>query len=77
LMSFLGGVDLASLVLQELRTCEVIRKNPHPNLATFYRCKISDDGRVSGLCFERYTEKHRRKSAALALTLRRGGLGSP
>lgn len=55
-MSFLGGVDLASLVLQELRTCEVIRKNPHPNLATFYGCQISDDGRVSGLCFERYIE---------------------
>ena len=55
-MSFIGGVDLAGLVLQELRTCEVIRKNPHPNLATFYGCQISDDGRVSGLCFERYIE---------------------
>lgn len=54
LMSFVGGVDLASLVLQELATCEIIRKKPHPNLATFYGCQI-DDGRVSGLCFERYT----------------------
>ncbi|RKU46273.1 hypothetical protein DL546_006921 [Coniochaeta pulveracea] len=48
--------DLASYVLQELATCEIIRKNPHPNLAFYYGCVVSDDGgRVAGLCFKRYS----------------------
>ncbi|KAF2189935.1 hypothetical protein K469DRAFT_701220 [Zopfia rhizophila CBS 207.26] len=53
-MSF-GVVDLASLVLQELATCEIIRKHPHPNIATYYGC-LASDGRVIGLCFKRYPE---------------------
>jgi len=55
LLSFGGNIDLASLVLQELATCEVIRKHPHPNIATYYGCQASG-GRVTGLCFKRYPE---------------------
>lgn len=55
LMSFGGGTDLANLVLQELATCEVIRRHPHPNIATYYGCLVSN-GRVTGLCFKRYPE---------------------
>ncbi|KAF2245167.1 hypothetical protein BU26DRAFT_522277 [Trematosphaeria pertusa] len=55
LTSFDGGEDLASFVLQELATCEIIRKQPHRNIATYYGCQISD-GRIIGLCFERYRE---------------------
>lgn len=55
LMSFGGIVDLASLVLQELATCEVISKHPHPNIAT-YPGGMASDGRVAGLCFGRYPE---------------------
>lgn len=55
LISFGGAVDLASLVLQELATCEVIRKHAHPNIATYYGC-VASDGRVTSLCFEKYPE---------------------
>jgi serine/threonine protein kinase len=55
LMSFGGVVDLASLVLKELATCEVIRKHPHPNIAIYHGCVVSD-GRVTGLCFKKYPE---------------------
>ncbi|KAB5526495.1 kinase-like domain-containing protein [Coniochaeta sp. 2T2.1] len=55
LMSFGTGVDLASLVLQELAACEVIRKHPHLNIAKYYGCAVSD-GRVTGLCFKWYPE---------------------
>jgi serine/threonine protein kinase len=52
-MSFGGVVDLTSLVLQELATCEVIRKHTHPNIATYYGC-VASEGRVTGLCFKKY-----------------------
>ncbi|KAF2177308.1 hypothetical protein K469DRAFT_742594 [Zopfia rhizophila CBS 207.26] len=55
LTSFDGREDLASLVLQELATCEIIRKQPHRNIATYHGCQASD-GRIIGLCFERYRE---------------------
>lgn len=55
LISFEGGVTLANLVLKELTACEVIRKHPHPNIATYYGC-IASEGRVAGLCFKQYPE---------------------
>ncbi|KAJ5670451.1 kinase-like protein [Penicillium maclennaniae] len=39
---------------RETETCEILRKNPHPNIATYYGYKATH-GRVSGLCFKRYT----------------------
>ncbi|KAI1175754.1 kinase-like domain-containing protein [Nemania sp. FL0916] len=42
-----------SPVLQELEVCELIRRHPHPNIATYYGCQ-SANGRVTGLSFERY-----------------------
>ncbi|OAL51398.1 hypothetical protein IQ07DRAFT_679653 [Pyrenochaeta sp. DS3sAY3a] len=53
LIAFDGGNDLAKLVLQELATCEIIRKRPHRNLADFHGCKVLND-RIVGLCFKRY-----------------------
>ncbi|KAK3320633.1 hypothetical protein B0T19DRAFT_430091 [Cercophora scortea] len=55
LMSFGGPIDPSSLVLQELAVCEVLRKHPHPNIAAYAGCLVSD-GRVAGLCFTRYPE---------------------
>ena len=55
LMSFGLGAGLASLVLQELAICELIRKYPHPNIATYYGC-VASNGRVIGLCFEKYPQ---------------------
>lgn len=52
LMAFDGGLSLASIVLQELATCEVIRKHPHPNIAIYHGC-VTSDGRVIGLCFKK------------------------
>jgi hypothetical protein len=54
-MLFNGKQDLASLVRQELLTCEIIRKQPHANIASYYSCQVFD-GRIIGLCFERYRE---------------------
>ncbi|KAH8730631.1 kinase-like domain-containing protein [Phaeosphaeriaceae sp. PMI808] len=54
-MSFKNGQDLANLLLQELATCEVIRNQPHPNVAAYYGCQVFN-GRINGLCFKRYKE---------------------
>lgn len=55
LTSFGGVADLAGLVLQELATCEILRKHPHPNIATYYGC-LASGGRVIALCFKGYPE---------------------
>ncbi|OIW28383.1 hypothetical protein CONLIGDRAFT_374720 [Coniochaeta ligniaria NRRL 30616] len=55
LMSFGGTLDLASIALQEISTCEAIKQHPHLNIALYYGCVVSD-GRVDGLCFKRYPE---------------------
>lgn len=46
--------NLQNQIAREIETCEILRKNPHPNIATCYGC-IETNGRVSGLCFKRYT----------------------
>lgn len=38
LTSFDGIQDLSGLVLQELVTCEIIRKQPHENVTAYYGC---------------------------------------
>lgn len=48
-----GTFDLEQQILREVRTCEILRRNPHPNLATYLGC-IANNGRVSGIIFERY-----------------------
>jgi hypothetical protein len=47
--------DFTNLVLKELAACDVIRIQPHPNLAENCGCKVSD-GFIEGLCFKRYRE---------------------
>ncbi|KAI0112502.1 kinase-like domain-containing protein [Nemania sp. FL0031] len=46
-------VQTAPFSIQELAVCELIKRHPHPNIATYYGCQ-STKGRVTGLCFERY-----------------------
>ncbi|KAL6228605.1 hypothetical protein BDW75DRAFT_246562 [Aspergillus navahoensis] len=53
LLAYVDG-NLEKRVSREVETCEILRKNPHPNIATYYGCNESH-GRVSGLCFKRYT----------------------
>ncbi|RAL00173.1 kinase-like protein [Aspergillus ibericus CBS 121593] len=54
LLSYVDGSDLEQQILREVTVCEILRNNPHPNLATYYGCQETN-GRVSGLCFKRYT----------------------
>jgi len=55
LMQYGGGLDLARLVLREMKACEALRLRPHPNVAAYHGCQIQDNG-VTGLCFLRYPE---------------------
>ncbi|KXG53609.1 uncharacterized protein PGRI_006590 [Penicillium griseofulvum] len=45
--------NLEKRITREIETCEILRKNPHPNIATYYGYHDTH-GRVSGLCFKRY-----------------------
>ena len=50
LTGFGGDDSAARRVLQELRTCESIHKNPHANITTYYGCFL-EANRITGLCF--------------------------
>ncbi|KAL2820613.1 kinase-like domain-containing protein [Aspergillus granulosus] len=52
LLSF-ANKDLENQILREVEACEILRKNPHPNIATYYGYQETN-GRISGLCFKRY-----------------------
>nr|AAY23171.1 putative serine/threonine-protein kinase [Penicillium chrysogenum] len=52
LLAYADG-NLDKQITREIRTCETLRKNPHPNIAAYYGYTESC-GRVSGLCFKRY-----------------------
>lgn len=47
--------SICSVMVEEARTCEVLKRSPHPNLAQYYGCEVQD-GRVTGLCFAKYSE---------------------
>ncbi|KAI3317709.1 hypothetical protein HD806DRAFT_550228 [Xylariaceae sp. AK1471] len=53
LFSLIVSSDLPSPVLQELIVCELIRRHPYLNIATYYGCQ-SVNGRVTRMFFERY-----------------------
>lgn len=53
LLAYIDG-NLDKQIAREVEICEILRKNPHPNIATYYGHKESR-GRVLGLCFKRYT----------------------
>ncbi|GKZ35724.1 hypothetical protein AbraIFM66950_006476 [Aspergillus brasiliensis] len=53
LLAYVMG-DLEKQIAREVEACEVLRKHPHPNIATYYGY-METRGRVSGLCFKRYT----------------------
>ncbi|OQE13352.1 hypothetical protein PENFLA_c049G09928 [Penicillium flavigenum] len=45
--------SIAEDFLKEARVCEVLMQHPHPNIATYLGCQVSD-GRITGLCLEKY-----------------------
>ncbi|OJI96617.1 hypothetical protein ASPVEDRAFT_36015 [Aspergillus versicolor CBS 583.65] len=52
LLAYVDG-NLEKRIAREVETCEILRKNPHPNIAAYYGYQETH-GRVSGLCFKRY-----------------------
>lgn len=44
---------IARSVLIETQVCEALKKHPHPNIATYLGCQVSE-GRIIGLCFTKY-----------------------
>ncbi|KAL7944024.1 kinase-like domain-containing protein [Trichoderma barbatum] len=47
------GDGIPKLILQEAEICEILRKNPHHNIANYLGCLVVD-GKIHGLCFDRY-----------------------
>ncbi|KAK1977354.1 serine/threonine-protein kinase [Colletotrichum cereale] len=45
--------DIADNVLNEVQVCELLERNPHPNIARYLGCQVLD-GRIIGICFQRY-----------------------
>lgn len=52
LLAYSDG-NLEEQIAREVETCEILRRNPHPNIAAYYGYK-EEHGRVSGLCFKKY-----------------------
>lgn len=40
-------------ILHEVQICEILKKHPHPNIATYMGCVVTAN-RIKGLCFVRY-----------------------
>jgi serine/threonine protein kinase len=45
----------SDLLLSEARICEILKKFPHPNIASYIGC-ITRDNRITALCFEKYNK---------------------
>ncbi|KGO77390.1 hypothetical protein PITC_047630 [Penicillium italicum] len=45
--------SIAEDLLKEARIYELLKRRPHPNIATYLGCQVSD-GAITGLCLERY-----------------------
>lgn len=49
-----ASLDPGRQILVEVEACEVLRSNPHPNIARYLGCVV-ENGRITGLCFDRYS----------------------
>ncbi|EGR49374.1 uncharacterized protein TRIREDRAFT_106487 [Trichoderma reesei QM6a] len=45
--------ELENRVEHEIKMCELIKRDPHPNLASYYGCVVKE-GKVMGICFKKY-----------------------
>ncbi|KAF4512377.1 hypothetical protein G6O67_001527 [Ophiocordyceps sinensis] len=45
---------IADSILDEVGVCEVLKRNPHSNIARYLGCQVSDD-RITGICFAKYS----------------------
>ena len=55
LTAYDGSASLSLYLLDEARICELLIKNPHKNIALYLGCAVKAD-RITGLCFQKYTE---------------------
>ncbi|KAF2659039.1 kinase-like protein [Lophiostoma macrostomum CBS 122681] len=53
LSGIVDGNTIAKLSMREIRVCELLKDNPHPNVAVYYGV-CTDTARVVGLCFKKY-----------------------
>jgi len=69
LTAYDGSSALADLLLQEARICEILMRNPHPHVAKYFGCYVQE-GRIAGLCFQRYAETaEERKSSGRPINI--------
>lgn len=54
LWAFAQGSELEDRIQREVEVCELLKQNPHPNIARYRGCLVRAE-RVSGICFQRYT----------------------
>ena len=55
LVGYNKTAGLAGRVQQEISVLEVLRRNPHPNIARFLGCLVDETtGLVTGICIKRY-----------------------
>lgn len=46
---------IADNLLREAEICELLRQNPHPNIAEYVGCQVAD-GKVISICFAKYNQ---------------------
>lgn len=51
----LRPTHIADDILRETAMCELLRQNPHPNVADYRGCQVSND-RIVGICFAKYEQ---------------------
>lgn len=44
---------ISGQILHQVSVCEMLKRRPHPNIARYLGC-IVEDGRIKGICFEKY-----------------------
>jgi serine/threonine protein kinase len=42
--------------IEEVKTCEILKKNPHPNIAQYHGCAVVNDGSIRGIYFTKYDQ---------------------
>lgn len=47
------GFSASRLLLEEAQVCEILRKNPHPNITEYLGCVVHEN-RITSLCFVKY-----------------------
>ncbi|KAK1981043.1 kinase-like domain-containing protein [Colletotrichum cereale] len=48
-----AALHIDEQVMEEVTVCELLKNNPHPNIATYLGC-IEKAGRIGGICFVKY-----------------------